>query len=334
MIHVDSYETTVGKFVKLDSIKHSIKKYIIEQELEGDDNLSIGNGKKPYLDYIPLDKIYPLYIQGDSHTEDDIKLFSHPISIFNYRNYNWVAVDLRLFLVKKKKDEILPLEERIKNTTEYGFNKSRAILNCLWLSQERSSLKQSLSFSTIVYTSWLSEIISKAFVLDPGERETIALIANYFYQSLFIDEDVKMTNSLKEKMVTYAFKTSYSKAKYIMEVFDQIEKLETIDDFLENVIKIVNNNRLDNLNLPVLLTLATNSWYGVNAKEILSVSLELPCSWMAIVYTALTEKSFKYSMISKLCDNLGKNNKATEFLNNYKSIVFDFNNINTNQRDL
>jgi hypothetical protein len=71
------------------------------------------------------------------------------------------------------------------------------------------------------------------------------------------------------------------------------------------------------------LTVTRNSWYGTNAKEIISVALEHPPTWAAIVFTALNERTFKNSMIYKIAERFGKRGASDEFIDSYISLVKD-----------
>jgi hypothetical protein len=81
------------------------------------------------------------------------------------------------------------------------------------------------------------------------------------------------------------------------------------------------NVRLAKFNSAILLSVMANSWYGTNAKEIISISLEHPPTWIALVYTALSEKTFKSSAIFKAADRLGKRGVADQFMMAYTSLV-------------
>lgn len=308
MISLDSYCTTVGSVFNTKSIVAAIKKSIIMDRL---DTVS--------LDVEPLNEVRPVFITGINPSESDISLFTHPISVFNFNGASYLCTDLRLYI--KKGIDLTDIEGSIKNVTEYNFAKSRAILNLLWLTKDRDMLKQSMSFASVIYSTWLSEVISKAYALDYNDQTTIAIISSYFYQTLFSD-DIPNEEEV-QKMAVHTIKATGAEAKEVFAIFDKLGPMENLEDYISNVVNIVENVRLKDLNLPVLLTLVKNSWYGTNAKEILSVSLELPCSWMAVVFTSLTEKTFKNSMISRLTDRLGKRGRADEFLTNYKLIVTD-----------
>jgi hypothetical protein len=70
-----------------------------------------------------------------------------------------------------------------------------------------------------------------------------------------------------------------------------------------------------------LLTIVRNSWFGTNAKDYIAVALEHPPTWMAIVYTAIVERTYKNSMIYRVAEKAGKRGGAEEFIKNYTALV-------------
>lgn len=307
MIYPDSYQTTIGSAFVTKAIETSIKQAIIKDSLD-----------RVTLNVNHDGAFKPIFITGYYPSEAEIPLFTHPISITNFNHQNYLCTDLRLFV--RKDMELKDIERGIKNITEYNFIKSRAILNLLWLNGEVSYIKNSLSFAAIVYSQWLADVISKAFALDFKDQTTIAILAHAYYLSLF-DNEHQFDSLYKEKLAVHTIKATKAPAEFVLTTLDKVESLSNINDLCKEIIKIVENVRLQNFNVPVLLTLIKNSWYGTNVKEILAVSLEHPPTWIAIVYACLSERTYKNSMIYRIAERIGKRGNADEFLKNYTQLI-------------
>ena len=303
----DGYQTTVGSMFVTKNIETAIKESIIK---DGLDNVNLGvsnNGK-----------VKPIFITGSYNSESEIPLFTHPITIFNFRGNDYLCTDLRLFV--KKDSPVHEIEKNIKNRTEYNLAKSRAVLNLIWLNEGTSGMRIALSFAGSVFSTWLSEAISRTFALDFKDQTTISVITDFYYQTLFSDDKV-FDEDFKQKAAIHTIKATNSTSALVFEIFDQIEVMSSIEDYCEYVKKITENVRLKDFNLAVLLTIVKNSWYGANAKEMLSVALEHPPTWNAIVYTALTEKTYRTSNIYKIAERLGKRGVSDEYLKHYVAMV-------------
>ena len=307
MIYADSYQTKIGSAFITKSIETAIKQAIIK---DGLDTVSLNVNHEG--------KFKPIYVTGYYSSELEIPLFTHPISILNFNHQNYLCTDLRLYV--RKDVSLNDIESGIRNLTEYNFVKSRSILNLLWLNDEIDSIKNSLSFAGIVYAAWLSDIIAKTFALDFKDQTIINVVAHVFYQSLF-NNVVNFDNEYKEKLAVHTIKATNTKAEFVLGILDRIERLNSIEDFCNSVKDIVENVRLKDFNIAVLLTIVKNSWYGTNAKEILSVALEHPPTWIAIIYTSLNERTYKSSMLYRVAERLGKRGISDTFLNNFRHLI-------------
>lgn len=308
----DSYQTTIGSAFVTSQIEHALNRSIISESnflraLEVNEN---GEYK-------------PLFVTGLLNSEAEIPLFTHPISIKSHRGEKFLCTDLRMYVNKAASSyDSGYLKPVVKNITEYNFAKSRGILNLIWLNEGSSVIKNNLSFSGVVFSAWLSEIISKTYALDFKDQTIIAIIASFYYQTLFTNHQ-EIDEDFKQKMSVHTIKATKAPADLVFQVFDKIQQLSNIEEFCKAVSTIPENVRLKDFNLAMLLTLIRNSWYGINAKEIISVSLEHPPTWNAIVYAALSERTFKTSSIYKIAERFGKRGVSDEFMNNYKMLVKD-----------
>jgi len=305
MIFNDCYSTTVGSVFVTKQIETAIKQAIIKDNLN---NMSLNVDKSG--------KYKPVFITGRLPSESEIPVFIHPIMIFNSGQW-YLCTDLRMY-VKSNTDG--PIEESIKNLTEFNFVKSKAILNLCWLNDGVDHIKNTLSFASTVFSAWLSETISRAFALDFKDQTTIAIITSFYYQTLFTNETLFNEDS-KQRMAVHTIKATKAPAELVFSIFDKLGPISNINDYCSEVERLVENVRLKNFNLAILLTIIKNSWYGTNAKEVLSVSIEHPPTWVALVYTALTERTYKNSSIYKFAEKFGKRGMADEFLASYKLLV-------------
>ena len=301
MFYLDSYHTTIGSIFDTKGVIAAIRKTIIM------------DGVEPYmLDVPPIDGITPLYIQNVMDSQKNISLFNHTL-YFEDDKKKYLVTDLRMVL---KKDSVTP--DNIKNVTEYNFLKSRSILNLHWIADNATELMITLPFAGFVYSMWISDMLAKAFVLDHTTKEIITIASNLFYQSLFFDE---ITEKVKEQMTHHTIMMTKADTDLVFSIIDQLDGVSTISEFALKLKDITGSSRLKDLNIVSLLTILRNSWFGNNAKDILGVSLESPPTWMALVFTALTERNYKNSTIAKLAEMLGGRGRSVDFVNNFKMIM-------------
>lgn len=308
--YTDCYDTTVGSVSVTKSIVTAIKEAMIKDNL-GHMSLNVKD----------VGAYKPVFITGNANSESQIPLFAHPITIKNSQSEQYMCADVRFFV--RKDTPLDNIEKSIKNVTEFNLAKSRLVLSMLWADGQEGKIKNGLSFAGVVYSNWLSETIAKTYALDFKDQTTLNIIAHFFYQSLFSEEDTFSPED-KERMALHTAKATNAPATLVLSIFDKIEKMDGLEDFCAIIPQILENVRLKNFNLAMLLTIVKNSWYGTNAKENICVALEHPPTWIAIVWTSLYERTFKTSLIARIAERFGKRGAADEFNKSYLMIIREF----------
>jgi UDP-N-acetylmuramate-alanine ligase len=130
-----------------------------------------------------------------------------------------------------------------------------------------------------------------------------------------------MSHENKETALIHTIKTLGVNEKLFSETVDKVNDLRGINDFTDAIKAALENVRLNNFNLVVLLTLIRNTWYGNNSKDYIAASLEHVPTWLAIVYTALNEKTYKSSMVYKICEKTKKAGNVETFIKSFEDLM-------------
>ena len=304
-IFLNAYATTIGSASITKNIETSIKEAIIKN------NFNVTN-----LGLTKDSNLVPYFITGSLLGESEIPPFTHSITVPNFKGCTYDCTDMRLYISP---------EGKIKNKTECNFAKSRAVLNFIWQSAGPGPFKSSFQFAGGVFAQWISNAIANTFALDFKDKITLAVAASYYYQTLFYNDEI--TDSVMQKIAIHTINATKTNSQMVLEIFDRLQELgpiENISKFCSILPDLLENVRLNGFNLAGLLTVIRNSWYEVNAKEILSVALEHPPTWIAIVYTALAEKTYSTSTITKIAEKLNKVNSVNEFKLSYIDLIREF----------
>lgn len=190
----------------------------------------------------------------------------------------------------------------VRNGVEYDLLVFRAKLNSIWLSHPPEVLRDVSPFAMSVYCSWISENVARRFALDPLEQLKLAILAGFFYQSLFTDMK-ELTERDKLRMAQAIAKNVRAKAEDVLEVLDQFHApLSGVKEFCERAQEVVGSIRLQDFNIGVLYQILGRTWFGPNASELVAVSLEHPPTWLTIMMAAASERTFKNSQITKIAE--------------------------------
>lgn len=249
--------------------------------------------------------VNPVILYGLGDTEKSIIPLNHPL--FSPSN-NWGALDLRNF-VKVAHDGTT---YEIRNESEYRLTVTRFILTSLWYVGNQTSL-YSLELAHFAFSSWLSDNLASKFGLDLGDKLKLRVLANIYYSRMFSeyadsDElDRLLIRSKNDGIIPTLFK----------EVYEQVsspDSLSSIDDFCAKCYAVTGNVRLKDLDYLVLVNIIQVSWMGANGKELITLSLEHPPTWISLVYAAITQRTFKRNYVTTVVERLSKRGNGDAFV--------------------
>ncbi len=242
----------------------------------------------------------------------------HPYLLTRNNDEKILFSDIRLFINKRESDKTNTLVSN--NPTELAFTTLRTQLNALWIDGKQDNLRRDLLLSNKVFAGWISDTITKRFGLNPEDQLAIFVIAHFYYKTLFFKESV-FDEETKLEFSYHTIKDSRLPAKFVLGIFDQIGEMGGIGDFIDNVKNIVTSRRISDLNLGTLITIIGTTWYGTNAKEILTVALEHPPTFAAIVAVAVTQRFYKKSSMYSLITKFGKSGEIEDYITNTMRLV-------------
>lgn len=301
-----AYDTTIGSSFVIDKTQIAIKESLVRDGL-----LYRDNGLKEHFD------IKPIMVEGYSSGESNIPFFAHPMPVLGVDKKKYMCIDVRPYLSSGTQTDG---SKYIKNQTEYNLNKARLALNIIWLTESPSKLRDISILPISVFSSWISEAITRRFALDPKDQFLLAITAAIYYQTLFTEFTI-LDDETKNKIASPVMRATKADSKTVFEILDKIVNLANITDFCSACKMILENPRIEDLNAGLLITIIGSSWFGMNAKEILAVSLEHPPSWITLVYGALTERTFKNSAIAKIAERHSGTKGGAEFIKAFVSTV-------------
>lgn len=310
----DPYETTIGQTLDrsyLERLKKTLQISIVQD----------GQTSLRRMDVVQTGEHRSLFITGILPTEAEVPLFTHPIKIFTQDDKKYICTDVRMFVQKDQYDGA-NFDKCIRNRAEFNFAMVRHILETLWLDGEKTRIRADLGFAGAVYSAVISEALTRAYALDPGDKAVVSILAGAFYGSCFEEVDT-LTEEIRQRWAMSIQNFTKIPSEMVFRILDQVEVIKDVNEFCANVVGLVENVRLKNFNAVGLLTLIRNMWYGTNSKEIISVALEHPPTFCAIVYSAMNERTFKNSPVCKTAEVVGKRGLGADFIKNVSMIVKD-----------
>jgi len=312
MIYNSAYDTTFGS---------------IDKDVESQISLYLDDVKKRSIPVATGLNIYYVSPFTDVETGNylgrPIPGFKHPAVLDYHTNSNkikYVVSDIRPFVNSKNTLK----EEKLvsSNPTELNFTFLRTILNAEFITDQKE-LSYKLKFVNTVYAAWISDTLGKRFGMDPEDQLITFIVSYYFFMSLYKEEWMSETEiHVAAKQVAEAARVS---ASFVIDVADQLQPMISVSDMIENIKNICKSKRFEDLNIGVLATVVSTTWYGTFAKDILAIGLEHVPTFSAIVGISVTQRFYKKSMIAQIAERYGKSGKLDNLITNINHILLNVN---------
>jgi hypothetical protein len=290
MIYKTAYDTTIGKSLQMAKTIRAIQESAIKD----------GAYDKDFGLIKTKTEITPWFIASSTDSEAQIPFFNHPLLVeLIDRKEKTLCIDIRPFATYNINSVNEEDQLRIKNKIELKLAEIRMKLNLTWLNNRPYVLRDISTVPMAIFSSWVSESVSRRFGLLPKDQMIIAIICCYYYYSLF-NEHIDLTEEEKMRLVAATMKATKANSSMVMEVFEKITTISNVKELALVIKELTENTRLETFDQGMLVNLLINSWFGTNAREMIAVSLEHPPTWIALVYSSFVEKSYKNTVISKI----------------------------------
>lgn len=317
-IFLTGYDTMAGRGINTKALFPIIQQTIVQSNFPDNNaklnDVNIGNATNPSVGLLttltdeemtvpPL--VFPILVEMSSASARKSK--------------SYVVVDVRPYLSSNQLTVGNALNIRQKDN--YNFFVANAVLTNAWVNpSRRNSFKFLGTAPMAVYASLLSNSLERRFALDAGEQLKISIIAAAFYHKLF-DESSAVMESETISMAKAITAATRAPVEMIYEVLDSITTLRNLDDVVETIKRVIDNPRLDGLNLGTLVTIVNAMWYGPYGRELIIAALEHPPTWITILHSALTDRSMKHSGVAQVADRYKGSRGGDDFIHNVKVLV-------------
>lgn len=254
-----------------------------------------------------------LALIGDS----PVPVLAHPITFQS-------VVDKKLYTVvdlRPNRAQIRQINERnveLPTTGPVPFALMRARLQQLWNLPNSPDLFNLSSFPQTVFSNWVANALAGRLTLDIETTISLQALAAFWYQCQF--EEGPQRNLTEREIVLYAKAidkaTSIPQERVMLQLEAYGKTITKAAEFIEAA-KTINSTRIGQVTVGNLYTIIATSWFGSTAvREVVGVGVEFPPTFIAMLWSAVHEKTYRNTPIAQLAARYGRKGVAEEFVTN------------------
>lgn len=291
---IDPYATTIAKAYKADRIANTVKRADIENPL-------------PALTTPAGNQIQDAFFVPPTDNYSDVPGFTQFVNIGNANQPKWV-IDARPYMSWNRRTD----SYRLVASNDYSFQCMRLVLTQILANDDGSFFHRMGDIPVKTFVRWISLALAQRFGLALEYQARVGIVCAYYYHTQ-LQDDLELTQADRQRLAPQIARVTSVPTQTILEVVDQMGNLRDGED-LATAIRVCSGTvGLSQLKFIDLYTLVANSWIGVNAREHVGVALEHMPTFVAMVYAAAGERSYRKTMMSRRVETTGRSHELTRF---------------------
>jgi hypothetical protein len=291
---IDPYATTITKAYKVDRITNAIKRGDIENPLPAL-TTPAGNQIKDAFFVPPTDE----YV--------DIPGFTQFVNMGTTSKPKWV-IDARPYMSWNRRND----SYRLVASNDYSFQCMRLVLTQILAIDGSDFFHRLGDIPAKTFVRWVTLALAQRYGLALEYQARIQAVCAYYYHTQLQDNRELSMND-RHRLAPQVSRVTSVPTPIILEVADQLGNLKDGEDFANALRECSGTVGLSQLKFIDLYTLIANSWIGVNSREHVGVALEHMPTFVAMVYAAAAERSYRKTMMSRRVETTGRAHELTRF---------------------
>jgi hypothetical protein len=254
------------------------------------------------------------FILGYNEEERSLPIWDHPLVMKDVNGTSTIVTDLRKY-VKKIDEQPFNISDVIKDKASAEFLVIRTLLTADYIDGNYGIYRNINETIVPAFALVISSVINNMVALNPVERVNIEIVLSH-YLNVFLTNSENIEENIPNivaKILKSKLSIPVNRKSVETIVFNIKHDISNIEDLLENIRKVISEDKASFINSSILVNLLSNIWYGPGGSETIMMGLEDVPTWSALVYVSLLDKSFKRTRLSMLIEKSARKLNSSEF---------------------
>lgn len=302
------YDTTFGRLFNTTKTVAGLREFIVMNDIS----------RFPKIVSSDPHSVTPLILTGSPVS--DVPSFNHPVYFTGGDRKEYLAIDVRSFTrdAKTTDRDTLDGARVVSKTIDYELAITRLLLNIEFAFGNEQAVRELASFPAIVFAQLLANRLRQTYMLDPEQHQKAQVAIYVYYQRLFFNE---LDESTIRRIAGNCMSATLLPAVVVMAVTDHLADIEDNYEGLITLLRLSVGDSLGRLNPMVLLNTISSMWIGYAAKELIGGALEHPPTLIAMIYTALTNRSIKDAPLADTATKIKSKYNGDKFMEGVKRLL-------------
>jgi len=294
------YETTLGRLNKPDEYVRAVRKAEISLSL-------------PPMATVNNEQLSDTGYVTPREEHDDIPNFAHIINVGDERN-PMLVVDGRQYMRYDERTGVT----RLIAANDWQLQCVRVALTHKLMEQGPHAFSRLTDFPAKVFMDWVTGTLVQRYTLRPESEMALRVISALYYQAM-LSPELREPGHDRVRFATILNRITMVPIDFILNLVDPdmpntVGSLNNADDLARELSTKSRTLSMGQLKFADLHVLLKASWYGTNASDNVGMALEHLPTWIAILYTAVSDRSYRKSKITERAERIGRANDIRNFI--------------------
>lgn len=290
------YQTTIcSMYNKLDQLVSKVKRASLD------------------LEY-PVVKTPADYTLDNAHfvtprqEHEEIPTFTQYINIGEPNKPN-LLIDSRQYMKYNDKTGLYV----INGVNDWSFQCIRMALNLQLLKADETIFSRLGDIPAKVFHRWVSGALITKYNLPIQSQMAMFVISAYYFYAMCNYELQEADHTSRTEFAPIISRITGVPPDFVLDVIETVGPLKNASDLAHAMSTCSLQERTGVLKFGDLFLLLSNSWQGINKRENVGVALEHMPTYIAMVYMAIADRSYRQTVITQRVDSVARGNDVKIF---------------------
>lgn len=248
------------------------------------------------------------YFVTPAPEHEDIPMFTQYIDIGNAGEPK-LLIDGRQYMKYEPRSGTY----RLVANNDWTFQCIRMALNTRLLKGDETMFSRLGDIPGKVFNRWVSGPIISRFGLSIESQMALYVISTYYYYAMCMPELQNPDVATRTEFAPVVSRITGVPPDFVINTISDVGPLATADDLVEAMSTKSYQERTGKLQFKDLYVLLANSWFGTNSRENVGVALEHLPTFIAMLYMAVADRSYRKTVITQRADTVARPHELKTF---------------------
>ncbi|QBJ02540.1 virion structural protein [Pseudomonas phage Psa21] len=294
------YQTTLGRLSKPDEYVKAINKAEISLSL-------------PPIYTVTNEQLIDTGYVTPREEHDDIPNFAHIINLGDDRT-PLLVVDGRQYMRYDERTGVT----RLIAANDWQLQCVRVALTRKLITSGTNAFARMTDFPAKVFMDWISGTLVQRYTLRPESEMALRVISSLYYQAM-LSPELREPGHDRIRIAPILSQITSVPLDFVLNLIDPdiegtVGSLNNANDLAKELSTKSRTLSMGQLKFADLHVLLKASWFGTNASDNVGMALEHLPTWIAVLYTAVSDRSYRKSKITERAERQGRSNDIRNFI--------------------